>query len=133
MVKRRRAARVWDVCAATLTSACLLHCLALPLLASLAPVATQLVDNHLLHVVLVMLAVPITLWVVWGEGVSGDGLFFTPVALAGLTLMIAAVTVLEPYEVPLTVIGGTMLGGAHLWRWFRHHAPVESRMIEDDA
>ncbi len=133
MLKRRRAARMWDVCAATLTSACLIHCLALPLLASLAPVATQLVDNHLLHVVLVFLAVPVTLWVVWGEGIVGDGLIFTPLALSGLTLMIAAVTILEPYEVVLTVIGGSMLGGAHLWRWFRHQGPMESRVVSDDA
>lgn len=123
--KRRRAARVWDVCAAALSSACLLHCLALPLLATMAPVASQLFDNHLTHVVLVMLAIPITLWVAWGEGVSGDAMFFTPIALTGLAMMVAAVTVLEPFEVVLTVIGGLLLGGAHVWRWFRHQTHIE--------
>ena len=124
IVRRRRAARVWDIFAAALTSACLLHCLALPILATMMPVASQLFDNHLMHVVLVLLAVPVTFWVVWGEGITGDGMFFTPIALTGLAMMLAAVTVLEPFEVILTVIGGALLGGAHVWRWFRHQAPA---------
>lgn len=124
-VKRRRAARFWDTCAAGLTSACLLHCLALPLLATMAPVASQLFDNNLMHMALVLMAMPVTLWVVLGEGTSGDGLFFTPIALSGLAMMLAAVTILEPFEVALTLTGGMLLGGAHVWRWFRCQTPAE--------
>ena len=125
-MKRKKAGRVWDLCATGLSAACILHCLGLPLLVTLLPVVSQLGDSHLVHVVLVMLAVPVTLWVIWGEGVTGDGGLFAAIALAGLALMVAAVTAsaLEDFEVALTLIGGSLLGGAHIWRWFRHPAPV---------
>ena len=126
MVTRQSAGRAWDMCAAALSSACILHCLALPLLATMLPVASQLFDNHLMHLVLVLLALPVTLWVVRSEGLTGSGRVFTPLALTGLTLMLAAVTVLEAYEVPLTLLGGSLLGGVHIWRWLRHNPPVES-------
>lgn len=126
-LKRRRAARGWDLYAAGMSAACVLHCLGLPLLATLLPVTSQTVDNHLLHVVLVMLAVPVTLWVVWGEGADSESGVFAAVALTGLTLMVMAVTVapLEQFEVALTLTGGAMLGGAHIWRWFHHRASIE--------
>ena len=128
MVKRRNAGRVWDMFAASLSSACILHCLALPVLATMLPVASQLGDSHLMHVVLVLLALPVTLWVVRSEGLTGPGRVFTPIALAGLILMVAAVTAsaLEDFEVALTLIGGSLLGGAHIWRWFRHPAQIST-------
>ncbi len=126
--KRHRAARGWDLYASGLSFICMLHCLGLPFLVALLPAASQMVDDHLLHVVLVLLALPVTLWVVWRE-VINDGSkhsrIFATAALTGLSLMVIAVTVLEQYEVPLTLTGGTMLGAAHLWRWFDHRAPVE--------
>ena len=133
MVRHRNASRVWDMCAAALSSACILHCLALPLLATMLPVASQLGDSHLMHLVLVLLALPVTLWVVRSEGLAGSGRVFTPVALTGLALMVAAVTALEQYEVPLTLLGGTLLGGVHVWRWLRHHPPAERRVQSEEA
>ena len=117
--------RFWDACATALSSTCILHCLALPLFATMLPVTFQLVDNHVVHLVLVLLAAPVTLWVVLSEGLTGSGQLFTPVALSGLALMLAAVTFWEAFEMALTIIGGTMLGGAHVWRWLRHQKVVE--------
>ena len=131
MVRHRNAGRVWDISAAALSSACILHCLALPLLATMLPLASQLVDSHLAHVIMVSLAIPVTLWVVLSEGLTGFGRIFTPIALTGLALMLTAVTALEEFEVPLTLVGGTLLGGAHVWRWLRQHKAVETPSVEE--
>ena len=123
--------RVWDLCAAALSSTCILHCLALPLLAAMLPVTSQLVDNHVVHLVLVLLAVPVTLWVVRSEGLTGSGQVFSPLALSGLALMLAAVTLWEEFEAALTLIGGTMLGGAHVWRWLRNQKVVDRPAVDE--
>ena len=124
---RRRAARGWDVYATTLSAACIIHCLGLPLLAAFLPVFAQSFDDHLLHVVLVALAAPVTLWVIWSEDLAERGALFVTVALSGLALMVIAVAVepLEQYEVPLTVSGGSLLASAHIWRWFHHRGVIE--------
>lgn len=72
---------------------------------------------------MVSCAAPITLWVAWSETNTSRNGLFAAIALAGLALMLSAVTIpaFEEIEVMLTVLGGTMLGGAHLWRWLRHH------------
>jgi len=126
-LKHRRAARGWDLYATGLSAACILHCLGLPLVAAFLPVVSQTIDNHLLHVVLVAFAVPATLRVVWGEGLAKVTGLFAGVALTGLTLMVAAVTIApsEQFEVALTLTGGTMLGSAHIWRWFNHRVAIE--------
>lgn len=115
----------WDLCAVALSSACLLHCLALPLLASALPLLSHFSESHTVHVALVMMAAPITLWIVWDVLKSGGGRLFALVALTGLSLMLLAVLVpvLEQFEVELTVAGVLLLGGAHLWRWNHHRVP----------
>ncbi|XOV84180.1 MAG: MerC domain-containing protein [bacterium] len=132
MTYRRPAARFWDVCAAALSSACLLHCLAFPLLITLAPVTWAMLDNHTTHLVLVALAIPVTCRVAWSEGFSGDGAWFTPIALCGLSTMVLAVTIFETYEVLLTVLGATLLASAHVLRWFRHQPRSSRLVIRDD-
>ena len=134
--RRSNAARTWDLCAAGLSTACIMHCLGLPLLAAVLPATSLFADNELLHLAMVLLAVPITLWVVWGESSAGGSRRFVVAAMAGLAMMLAAVSfgALEEYEVLLTVIGGVLLAGAHLWRWFHHQpSPVSATAMEDDA
>ena len=50
-----------DLCAAGLSTLCLVHCLALPLLTSLLPLAAQSVGSPLVHRILVAVAVPVSL------------------------------------------------------------------------
>ena len=121
-MKPQRAARFWDLCAAGLSSACILHCLGFPLLAAALPVASLATDDHLLHIIMVMAAAPVTLWVVWSERANGNTGPFVTVALTGLAMMIAEVSIpaFKDIEVALTVCGGALVGGAHLWRWLGH-------------
>lgn len=110
---------------------CMLHCLGLPLLLASLPMIGQLGDDHFIHVALLLVTAPITLWVVWRADVGGKGKWFISMALVGLATMIVAVSVepLHDYEVPLTLAGGSLLGGAHLWRWFqRYPTPVDAEL-----
>ena len=110
-----------DLCAAGLSTLCLLHCLALPLLVAVLPLAAQAADNELVHRVLVVAAVPVSLRVIWKTlPVDGSGLFIGA-ALGGLGLLLvgAFIEAAEAYEQPITVAGGLLLGSAHLWNWVR--------------
>ena len=102
----------------------MLHCLGVPLLATVLPMVSLFGDSHLVHIVMVAMAVPVTLWVVFTELSKGKSEVFIGVALTGLVLMVLAVTLFEDYETPLTVAGGLLLGSAHLWRWFQHQPQV---------
>ena len=126
---KKGAGRKWDVCATTLSTICVVQCLGLPLLTIVIPVLAQLGDSHDLHLAIVALAVPITLYVVWSEMMARGNEYFVGCALLGLSLMIMAVTVpfLHDYETAMTFVGGTLLAGAHLWRAFQH------QVIEEDV
>ena len=104
-----------------LSTLCLLHCIALPLLVTVLPVVAQAAENELLHRVLVLLAVPVSLRVVW-KALPGDGnRLFVGAALGGLGLLLLAafMEAMSQYEQPITVVGGVLLGSAHLWHWMR--------------
>ena len=108
-----------DLYAAGLSMLCLLHCLALPLLVSLLPLAAQAAESELAHKVLVLAAVPVSLRVVWKTlPVAGNRLFVVA-ALGGLGLLLVAafIETLSAYEQPLTVAGGVLLCSAHIWHW----------------
>ena len=110
-----------DLCATGISTLCLLHCLALPLLASLMPLAAQSVESHLLHQILVLAALPVSLRVIWkAQPIAGNALFISAACSGlGLLLLGAFVEPLEAYEQPITVAGGVLLGSAHLWHWVR--------------
>ncbi len=114
---------MWDLCATGLSSLCIFHCIGLPFIATLLPFAAVISENELVHLGLVMLAAPITLWVVLNTGFTGSNVLFALTALTGLSLLVAAVSIhsLEPFETVLTLSGGTLLGAAHLWRWLQQH------------
>ena len=54
-----------DLYAVGLSTLCLLHCLALPVLVALMPMAAQAAESELVHRALVVAAVPVSLWVIW--------------------------------------------------------------------
>ena len=124
VMKRLNAGRIWDFTAVGLSTICMLHCLGLPLLTTVLPIMTQGGENEAVHIAMLALAVPVTLWVVTSELVTHKNEFFVLFALGGLGLMLAAVMVpaFEPYETALTVLGGLTLAGAHFWRWSQHQA-----------
>ena len=116
-----------DLYAAGLSTLCLIHCLALPLLVTLLPLAAHFAENELVHQVLVLLAAPASLWVirkVWST--KGGGLFIGAALIGlGLLLLGAFVGAVAAYEEPITVAGAVLLGSAHLWRWLRYRGRRE--------
>lgn len=106
-----------DIYAAGLSTLCLIHCLALPLLTSLLPLAGQLAESSLVHRALVLLAAPATLWVGWKSLLIKSSKVFVIVAFSGLGLLLLAafIDALSPYEEPMTIAGALLLASAHLW------------------
>ena len=123
-----------DLYAAGLSTLCVLHCVALPVLVALMPVVAQAAESELVHQVLVVIAVPVSLRVVWKTGLAPGSRLFVGAALVGLGLLLLGgfVEAVSAYEVPITVAGGALLGSAHIWHWMRicgssgvHGFPVE--------
>lgn len=111
-----------DLYAVGLSILCLLHCLALPLLVTIAPFVAQTAKSELVHRILVVAAVPVSLCAIWKTGAVRGNRLFVAAALAGLALLLAAfIEAASAYEEPITVVGGMVLGSAHLWRWARQH------------
>ena len=114
--------RTADASAITLSSLCLFHCLALPLLATVLPVAGVFAEAEWLHKALVLMALPVSGFVILRSKDQQYAAGFTVLAIAGLAPLVAAAFVepLHDYETPLTVIGALMLASAHILRWKRH-------------
>lgn len=109
---------VIDRAGITISALCLVHCIGLPILASLSPVLGLLAENESVHKALVLLAIiPAALSFVPNRAykftplISSFG-FFGVVAL----LVSAFFEPLHDYETVLTVIGASALSAAHLIR-----------------
>ncbi|MEM9168251.1 MAG: MerC domain-containing protein [Pseudomonadota bacterium] len=115
----RTGASTLDGSAVGLSLLCLIHCLALPVLAAFMPVAGVWAEAEWIHQILVLIAIPITALAALGHRQSAVGLSFIVPAVLGLALLLAAgfIEALHDFETPLTVIGATLLASAHIWRW----------------
>ena len=107
-----------DVSAISLSCLCLIHCLALPFLVVLLPIAGVFAEEWV-HQLLVLLALPVTMLAIvssWSN--ERNGLFIFG-AVCGLALLLAAafVEALHDLEILLTTIGAVTLALAHVWRW----------------
>ena len=89
-----------DLYAAGLSALCLLHCLALPLLVTIVPLAAQTAESELVHRLLVLATVPVSLRVVWKTSAVHRNWLFVGSVSAGLALLL-------------------LLCSAHLWNWAR--------------
>ena len=110
-----------DLYAVGLSTLCVLHCVALPVLLAVMPVAAQAAESELVHRILVIVAVPVSLRVIWkARPMNGNRLFVGAVSVGlGLLMLGAFMEAVSAYEVPITVAGGTVLASAHLWHWMR--------------
>lgn len=118
-------ARALDISAIGLSALCLVHCLALPILAVSLPLLGSWARAEWVHVVFVAFAAPIALLAMVdfrARRLSSVGL--AGLALAGLSLMLAGALEVPSlaWERPLTVIGGLLLATAHALNWRRAHA-----------
>lgn len=124
-----------DLYAAALSTLCLLHCLALPLLVTIVPLATPAAESELVHRILVVAAVPVSLRAIWKtRAMRGNGLFVVAVLPGlGLLLLAAFIEAVSAYEERITVAGGVLLCAAHLWRWVRQHAKPASATFPSNS
>lgn len=111
-----------DASAITLSGLCLLHCLALPVLATLLPLLGAWSEAEWLHLLFVLIALPLTSYTLW----RAHRRHRLPAALwglatTGLTLLLAGAFGWPAHvaETPLTVAGSLMLAGTHMWNALR--------------
>lgn len=115
--------RAWlDGASISLSLACLLHCLALPIvIATLPAVGALLATPEWTHAALLAFAMPLSLWaLVHGYNRHGRMLPVT-VGIIGLFLMGVGIAfeAIRVAEIGFTVSGATLLAFAHLRNW-RH-------------
>ncbi|HRO31802.1 MAG TPA: MerC domain-containing protein [Brevundimonas sp.] len=114
-----RSAVLGDGVAIGLSGLCLAHCLALPLAASLLPIAGAWAEAEWVHGLFVAVAAPVSLWTL-GRSRSRN-LAVVALAVGGLALMVAGAAGFPSHEAetPLTVAGGLLLALAHGLNWRR--------------
>ena len=114
---------VLDAWAVVLSTLCLIHCLALPLLAAALPLLGVWAHDEWVHIVFVAIALPLTGFALWRahrcQPLPSALRALAALGLAGL-LTGALGWPEETWETPLTVSGSLMLAGAHVWNWARH-------------
>lgn len=108
-----------DLYAVGICTLCLIHCVGLPFVAMLLPVAGLLSGDELVHRLLVLLGAPATIWLIYKASITKRYLSFIITASTGLGLLVIAafVELVSEFETPLTVLGACVLGFSHLWRW----------------
>lgn len=111
-----------DASAIGLSGLCLIHCLALPVLTAVLPVAGVLAEAEWIHKLLVLLALPVSGLVIWTGLRTERNAVFIGCVVAGLALLIGAAffEVLHDVETPLTVAGAGLLASAHGYRFASH-------------
>ena len=111
-----------DATAVTLSGLCVVHCLALPVVAAFLPVLGQFTEAEWIHKVLVLIAAPLSLGAAFQAQSGKKRVVFLLLAGFGLLLMVLAAFVhaLHDVETPMTVIGASFLASAHIWRWTYH-------------
>ena len=119
MSQPRSAPAVGDAFAIGLSGLCLAHCLALPLLAGLLPLAGAWAEAEWIHWLFAAVAAPVSLWTLVRPTDRAAGVVV--LALAGLTLLFAGAAGFPAHdlETPLTVAGGLLLAAAHIINWRR--------------
>lgn len=122
MTGRSPGTTVVDGSAIVLSSLCLIHCLALPLLSAILPIAGVWAEAEWVHKAFVLAAIPFSL-----IGLSSKRLTM-PIGVLiasgiGFLLLGAFVESLHDYETQLTVIGALLLASGHALRWSNASLP----------
>ncbi|MDG2045161.1 MAG: MerC domain-containing protein [Maricaulis sp.] len=120
--------RMQDTIGLSLSGLCLVHCLAVPVLISIAP-AVSWMGNELIHIGLANFALLVSLSAVrqWPGGLTG--LMLTILAGLGVSLLFhgALSEMSEGVERITTSIGAAALAAAHILAWLnptpRHRHP----------
>ena len=113
-----------DIAGVIFSALCVIHCLALPLMAAFLPLAASIAEMETLHKAFVVFAA-LAAGVALAQGPMR--LRFGVIAGLGLALLIAGafVEALHDHETSLTVVGAVILAGAHILRWRSGAADAE--------
>jgi len=108
-----------DTAAISLSGLCLVHCLALPFLASIIPFLGAAAEMEWLHKTFVLIACFLAVFAVATTQKHTSKITFAILAGVGLGLLLSGAFVepLHDHETLLTTIGAILLAGAHLIRW----------------
>ncbi|EAQ29890.1 putative membrane protein [Erythrobacter sp. NAP1] len=112
----------YDRAAAALSLACIVHCVALPIVAITLPFLAGFAETEWVHWLLTGLAIAASATVI-GKAPSARTLIFLIPVLSGMGLIGAALFA-EPFGVDETIptlAGGLLMASAHIWR-LRQHA-----------
>ena len=113
-----------DAGALALSSLCLLHCLALPLLAAALPLFGAWAEAEWVHLLFVAIALPLTgaaLWRAHQQQRLPSGAWATATFGLGMLLAGALGWPSHAAETPLTVAGSVLLAATHVWNARRRH------------
>ena len=110
-----------DRAATAISLACIVHCLALPLVASALPFVAVVAEAEWVHWVLAILALLASLSVTYSSKSARVPSFLIP-SSAGIALLVFGLFAEHAGfdETMPTVIGGSLLAAAHMYRLFRH-------------
>lgn len=111
-----RGGRVGDLLAVTLSGLCLVHCLALPLVASLLPLAGAWAQAEWVHWLFALIAAPLSAWTLTRPHPLGLPRLAIGLAGVGAGLLFAGAAGFPSHalETPITVAGGLLLASAHI-------------------
>lgn len=109
-----------DAAAIGLSALCMIHCLALPLLAAALPFLGLLTDAPWVHWAFAATAAPIAGWSL-SRPMSEGHRNWTLLALGGIGVVLLFLAAAElpshESETPLTIFGGLLLATAHGLNW----------------
>lgn len=111
-----------DAAAIGLSGLCLLHCLALPMIAGLLPLAGLFAEAAWVHWAFALTAAPIAAWTLTRPRPDGSRTWpLIVLGAAGVVLLFLAAAEWPSHEMetPVTLLGGLLLSAAHLTNWRR--------------
>ena len=124
---------VLDGIAMSASLLCLIHCLALPVLAASLPALGLFVTHSLLvHAALLALALPLGIWAL-ARGRHCAGSLPLALGLAGFALMGAALLASPVAERWLTVAGVSLVAIAHRRNWRAGHRRAAASQTSDPS
>lgn len=110
-----------DRAAVGFSLACIVHCLALPVIAISLPILTWFAEAEWVHWLFAFFTIASSIIIMAVAHNGRSRAFFVP-ALIGIGLLLAAL-VSEPFgidETLATVLGGLLIAAAHIYRLLKH-------------
>lgn len=115
---RRQTLTLLDGFAVAASAACMVHCLALPLVLAMLPVLSgTLVEGEGFHLLVLALALPTSAVALWASRTPGTGHGPLLAGAVGLGLLALALLAGEAAERMLTLGGSLLLAGVHMANW----------------